>query len=62
MINPDELPVPPASAQPESVEESILEMLHMFDPTTALHELELLDEETPPAPAPPAGDEPPAEQ
>ncbi|GAA3917151.1 hypothetical protein [Hymenobacter algoricola] len=54
MTSPTENPTPPAdTTQPESLEEAVLDMLHMFDPTTALHELQVLeqDEETPP-PAP----------
>ncbi|SHJ47940.1 hypothetical protein SAMN02745146_3194 [Hymenobacter daecheongensis DSM 21074] len=44
MLNPEEILPQPEPTKPESLEESILEMLHLFDPTTALHELEALDE------------------
>jgi|GEM_PF-6019741 len=55
MTSPNEDQLPPAdSTKPESLEESILDMLHMFDPTTALHELDLLDEEEARHPTPPA--------
>ncbi|UOQ70687.1 hypothetical protein [Hymenobacter cellulosilyticus] len=52
--HPDEPTTPqaPAEPQPESLEESWLGMLHSFDPATALHELERLDEPTTPAPDP----------
>ncbi|TGE28793.1 hypothetical protein [Hymenobacter metallicola] len=50
----------PAENQPESLEESVMASLNMFDPATAIYELERLDEdadELRPATAPPAPDE-----
>ena len=47
MSNPADVPAPSDDSKSESVEESILEMLHAFDPATALHELNLLTEEVP---------------
>jgi hypothetical protein len=56
-LTPEPTPEPTPAAdqtQSESLEESVLDMLHVFDPTTALQELELLDEPAPEQPMPPA--------
>ena len=47
-------PLLPTENQPESLEESVLGALNMFDPATALYELERLDDDNNlPANAPP---------
>ncbi|UOQ51454.1 hypothetical protein [Hymenobacter cellulosivorans] len=49
--------MPAQPTPPEIMEESVFSLLHAFDPATALHELDLLDEpdQTPLATAAPNG-------
>lgn len=60
MSTPQEEPLNSAPQPSESLEASVRGMLNMFDPATAIYELERLDEaeyqplESAPEPAPPA--------
>ncbi|PJJ60202.1 hypothetical protein [Hymenobacter chitinivorans] len=48
---------PPVPTPPPTPEEPVLGLLHSFDPATAWHEFELLDEADPAPSVPPAADQ-----